>query len=91
MICNPKIFILNGFDGSIVRLDRQDRNLYEVLSRIAETADRDGYNLIIDQRISGKIEVNLTEPWNHILVEILAGLNLVTIIVRKTIIISLPL
>jgi hypothetical protein len=83
------MFILNEFKGSTVTLDGQDRNLYQVLLRIAEIAGKDGFTVVIDQRIAGRIKVNLSEPWNLVLIEILTGLNLNTIIFESTIIIFL--
>jgi hypothetical protein len=84
------MFILNEYKGSRVSLEYHDGNLYQVLLRIADSARGDGFTILIDQRINGKIEIKLDEPWNHILVEILAGLNFKTIIEQKTIIIALP-
>jgi hypothetical protein len=84
------MFILNEYQGSKVNLNSHDGNLYQVLLRISEIARRDGFNLVIDQRIKGKIKVALNEPWNLILLEILAGLDFFTIIERNTIVISAP-
>jgi hypothetical protein len=84
------MFILNDYKGSRVSLEYHDGNLYHVLLQIADSAHGDGFTILVDQRINGKIEINLDEPWNHILVEILAGLNFKTIIEGKTIIIALP-
>ena len=84
------MFILNEYDGSKINLNSHDGNLYQVLLRIADIARQDGFTLVIDQRINGKIQVALNEPWNLILLEILAGLDFFTIIERKTIIISIP-
>jgi hypothetical protein len=84
------MFILNEYNGSRVSLEYHDGHLYHVLLRIADIARGDGFTILIDQRINGKIEINLDEPWNHILIEILAGLNFKTIIENKTIIITLP-
>ena len=84
------MFILNEYEGSKINLVSHDGNLYQVLLRIAEIARQDGFTLVIDQRIKGQIKVALNEPWNLILLEILAGLDFFTIIDRKTIIISVP-
>jgi hypothetical protein len=82
------MFILSEFEGSIVNLGQKDRNLYQALLRIADIALKEGFTLVIDERIQGKIEVNLNEPYNMILIEILTGLDLMTIVDSKTIIIS---
>ena len=84
------MFILNEYEGTRINLDSHDGNLYQVLLRIADIARQDGFTLVIDQRINGKIQVTLNEPWNLILLEILAGLDFFTIIERRTIIISVP-
>ena len=84
------MFILNEYEGAKINLDSRDGNLYQVLLRIADIARQDGFTLVIDQRIKGKIKVALNEPWNLILLEILAGLDFFTIVDRKTIIISVP-
>jgi hypothetical protein len=84
------MFILNEYEGSKIDLNSRDGNLYQVLLRIADIARQDGFTLVIDQRIKGKIQVALNEPWNLILLEILAGLDFFTIIEKKTIIISVP-
>jgi hypothetical protein len=84
------MFILNEYEGSKINLNSHDGNLYQVLLRIADIARQDGFTLVIDQRIKGQIKVALNEPWNLILLEILAGLDFFTIIERKTIIISVP-
>ena len=84
------MFILNEYEGSKINLDSRDGNLYQVLLRIADIARQDGFTLVIDQRIKGQIKVALNEPWNLILLEILAGLDFFTIVERKTIIISVP-
>jgi hypothetical protein len=61
-----------------------------VLQRISDTARKDGVRILVDQRIDGRITLKLDEPWNHILVEILAGLNFLAIVERNTIMICLP-
>ncbi len=84
------MFILNEFEGSRISLDSRNANLYQVLQRIADAARKDGFSLVIDPRIKGKIKIDLDEPWNQILVEILAGVEFAAIIESRTIIIYLP-
>jgi hypothetical protein len=84
------MIILNEYAGSKINLDFNDGNLHEVLQRISDTARKDGVRILVDQRIDGRITLKLDEPWNHILVEILAGLNFLAIVERNTIMICLP-
>ena len=84
------MIILNEYEGSKIDLDFHEGNLYEVLLRISDIARKDGVIVLVDQRIKGRITLKLHEPWNHILIEILAGLNFLAVIERNTIMISLP-
>jgi hypothetical protein len=84
------MFILDGFKGTTVKLDFRDGDLYGVLSLLSETAHLDGIFIFVDQRIKGKIQIAMDEPWNNILVEILTGVNFVTVLSGNFIAISLP-
>ena len=83
------MFILDGFKGTAVKLDFHDGDLYTVLSLLSEAARRDGFSIFVDKRISGKIQVAMDEPWNNILVEILAGVDFTTVVAGNVIAISL--
>ena len=83
------MFILNELQGTTVNLDFADGDLFTVLSLLAEAARRDGFSVFVDKRISGKIQITMDEPWNHILVEILAGVDFLTLVVNNIIAISL--
>jgi hypothetical protein len=82
------MFILNYYKGTTISLDFHDGDLYNVLSLLAEAAHKDGFIIAVDKRIKGKIQINMEEPWNMVLVEILAGVNFMTEIVNDIIIIS---
>jgi hypothetical protein len=82
------MFILNDYKGATITLDFRDGDLYNVLSLLAEAARRDGFIICVDKRIKGKIQIKMEEPWNMVLVEILAGVNFITEIVNDIIIIS---
>ncbi len=86
-----EMFILNDFDGTSVGIDFCDGDLHNVLSLLADAARFDGFVIIIDRQIKGKIQIKMHEPWNLILVEILAGVNFVTTVVQNSIIISYDL
>ena len=83
------MFILNEHRGTTISLDFPDGDLYTVLSLLADAARREGFFVFVDKRITGKIKITMEEPWNNILVEILAGVNFVTVIVNNIIAISL--
>jgi hypothetical protein len=83
------MFVLNDYKGTPVNLDFFDGDLYKVLSLLADAARHDGFLILVDRQIKGKIQVTMDEPWNVILVEILAGVNFLTIIVNNKIIVSL--
>ena len=83
------MFILNEHRGTTISLDFPDGDLYTVLSLLADAARREGFFVFLDKRITGKIQITMEEPWNNILVEILAGVNFVTVIVNNIIAISL--
>lgn len=85
------MFILNDFEGTSVGIDVCDGDLQNVLSLLADAARFDGYFIITDRQIKGKIQIKMHEPWNHILVEILAGVNFITTVVHNNIIISYDL
>jgi len=80
--------ILNDFEGTPVSIDYRDGDLHRVLSLIADAARFDGFSVIVDRQISGKIQIKMHEPWNLILVEILAGVNFVTTVFHNSIIIA---
>ena len=82
------MFILNEYKGSTISLDFQDGDLYKVLSLLAEVAREDGFIICVDKRIKGKIQINMEEPWNMVLVEILTGVNFMTEVVNDVIMIS---
>ncbi len=82
------MFILNEHRGTTISLDFPDGDLYTVLSLLADAARREGFSVFVDKRITGKIKITMEEPWNNILVEILAGVNFVTVIVNNIIAIS---
>ena len=82
------MFVLNNFDGIVVGIDYCDGDLYAVLSLLADAARFDGFVIIVDKQIKGKIQIKMHEPWNHILIEILAGVNFLTTVVKNSIIIS---
>lgn len=84
------MFILDGFKGTAVDLDFPDGDLHAVLSLLSDAARRDGFYIFVDKRISGKIQIAMHEPWNNILVEILAGVNFVTVVANNVVAISLP-
>ena len=84
-----KMFILNEHRGTTISLDFPDGDLYTVLSLLADAARREGFFVFVDKRITGKIKITMEEPWNNILVEILAGVNFATVIVNNIIAISL--
>jgi hypothetical protein len=86
-----EMFILNDFEGTSVGIDFCDGDLHNVLSLLADTARFDGFTVIIDRQIKGKIQIKMHEPWNLILVEILAGVNFLTTVVHNCIIISYDL
>jgi hypothetical protein len=85
------MLILNDFEGTAVAIDFTDGDLQTVLSVLANTARFDGFAIVVDRQIRGKIRINMHEPWNYILVEILAGVNFVTTVVQNSIIISYDL
>jgi hypothetical protein len=82
------MFILNDFEGTTVSIDFRDGDLHSVLSLIADAARFDGFIMIVDRQIGGKIQIQMNEPWNVILVEILAGVNFVTTVVHNSILIA---
>lgn len=86
-----EMFILNNFEGTAVRIDFCDGDLQAVFSLLANAARFDGFVMIVDRQIKGKIRINMHEPWNLILVEILAGVNFLTIVVKNNIVISYDL
>ena len=83
------MFVLDKLDGKKVSLDFPEGDLYTVLSLLAEAARRDGFSVFLDKRIKGKIKITMDEPWNTILIEILAGVNFITVFVNNIIAISL--
>ncbi|GEM_PF-1738845 len=83
-----RMFILNGFRGTPVDIDFHNGDLLAVLNLLADTARYDGFAVIVDSDIRGKIQIKMHEPWNIILVEILAGVNFITTVVNHSIIIS---
>jgi hypothetical protein len=85
------MFILNDFEGTAVGIDFCDGDLQTVLSLLADAARFDGFLIIVDRQIKGKIQIKMDEPWNLILVEILAGVNFATTVVKNSIIISYDL
>jgi len=82
------MFILNDYGGTVVSIDFYDGDLHAVLSLLSDAARIDGYVMVVDRQIKGKIQIKMYEPWNLILVEILAGVNFVTTVVKNSIIIS---
>ncbi len=82
------MFILNDFEGTTVGIDFSEGDLHSVLSLLADAARFDGFTLIIDRLIRGKIQIKMREPWNLILVEILAEVTFVTTVVHNSIIIA---
>jgi len=82
------MFILNDYKGTAVSIDFYDGDLHAVLSLLSDAARIDGYVMVVDRQIKGKIQIKMYEPWNLILVEILAGVNFVTTVVKNSIIIS---
>lgn len=82
------MFVLNGFQGTTIGIDFRDGDLLAVLSLLAEAARFDGFVIIVDKQIKGKIRIHMREPWNLILIEILAGVNFITTVVKNSIIIS---
>ncbi len=85
------MFILNNFEGRPVSIDFHEGDLHTVLSLLADAARLDGFLIVADRHIKGKIQIKMHEPWNLILVEILAGVNFLTTVVKKCIIISYDL
>jgi hypothetical protein len=81
------MFILNEYKGAKISLDFRDGDLYKVLSLLAEAAREDGFRICVDKRITGKIQIDMEEPWNIVLVEILAGVNFMTEVVGDVIMI----
>jgi hypothetical protein len=84
------VFILNELNGTTISLDFYDGDLHTVLSLLAEAAQQDGFRILIDRQIKGKIQIKMDEPWNLILVEILAGVNFITMMVNNMILITSP-
>jgi len=82
------MFILNDYSGTAVSIDFYDGDLHAVLSLLSDAARIDGYVMVVDRQIKGKIQIKMYEPWNLILVEILAGVNFVTTVVKNSLIIS---
>ena len=82
------MFILNDYEGTVVSIDFYDGDLHAVLSLLSDAARIDGYVMVVDRQIKGKIQIKMYEPWNLILVEILAGVNFVTTVVKNSLIIS---
>jgi hypothetical protein len=82
------MFILNDYEGTAVSIDFYDGDLHAVLSLLSDAARIDGYVMVVDRQIKGKIQIRMYEPWNLILVEILAGVNFVTTVVKNSIIIA---
>ena len=82
------MFILNDYEGTAVSIDFYDGDLHAVLSLLSDAARIDGYVMVVDRQIKGKIQIKMYEPWNLILVEILAGVNFVTTVVKNSIIIA---
>lgn len=82
------MFILNDYEGTAVSIDFYDGDLHAVLSLLSDAARIDGYVMVVDRQIKGKIQIKMYEAWNLILVEILAGVNFVTTVVQNSIIIS---
>ena len=82
------MFILNDYEGTAVSIDFYDGDLHAVLSLLSDAARLDGYVMVVDRQIKGKIQIKMYEAWNLILVEILAGVNFVTTVVKNSIIIS---
>lgn len=84
-----EMFVLNEYKGSPVNLDFPEGDMYTVLSLLGEAARLDGFNLLIDKRIRGKIRVTTKEPWNWVLVEILTGADYFAVISNNVIAVSL--
>jgi len=82
------MFVLDELEGKKVSLDFPEGDLYTVLSLLAEAARRDGFYVFLDKRIKGKIKITMDEPWNTILIEILAGVNFISVFVDNIIAIS---
>ena len=82
------MFILNDYEGTAVSIDFYDGDLHAVLSLLSDAARIDGYVMVVDRQIKGKIQIKMYEPWNLILVELLAGVNFVTTVVKNSLIIS---
>jgi hypothetical protein len=82
------MFILNDYEGTAVSIDFYDGDLHAVLSLLSDAARIEGYVMVVDRQIKGKIQIKMYEPWNLILVEILAGVNFVTTVVKNSLIIS---
>ena len=83
------MFILDGFEGTRISLDFQGGDLFTVLSLLADAAREDGLSIFIDKRIKGNIQITMNEPWNFILIEILAGVDFTTTIVDNVLAVSL--
>lgn len=83
------MIILDEFEGKTISLDLYDGELSYVLSLLADAARHDGFFLVVDKQIKGKIQAKMDEPWNIILIEILAGVNFMTMLVNNKILISL--
>ncbi|MCJ7483930.1 MAG: hypothetical protein MUO31_13305 [Thermodesulfovibrionales bacterium] len=79
---------MNDYEGTVVSIDFYDGDLHAVLSLLSDAARIDGYVMVVDRQIKGKIQIKMYEPWNLILVEILAGVNFVTTVVKNSLIIS---
>jgi len=82
------MFILNDYEGTAVSIDFYDGDLHAVLSLLSDAARIEGYVMVVDRQIKGKIQIKMYEPWNLILVEILAGVNFVTTVVKNSLTIS---
>jgi hypothetical protein len=82
------MFILNEYKGATINLDFHDGDLYKVFSLLAEAAEEDGFRICIDRRITGRIQINMEEPWNMALLEILTGVSFMTEVVNNVIMIS---
>jgi hypothetical protein len=83
------MLILNGYEGTKIRIDLFEGELDQVFALLSDAAREDGITLVIDSRIRGKISLNMDEPWNFILIEILAGVTTVSLVLEDAILISM--
>jgi ankyrin repeat protein len=70
---------------STIRIAVSNKKLSDLLNNIAKIAYRDGYEIISDSKLKGKISMKMEAPWNKVLESIAINSDLVLVCKNNTI------